>query len=246
VKFLRDTYGSATLITDPAKLPTNLEDVDAVILSPSMCQSTSQMEALCSSSSTTLRNLKTGVVSIGSGMVWKKLELTNSFSRFFESQAQLQTIDFESTLQFPTTLATYSSDSTGGRTYLQSSLLFLLFWRSQSTNTLAFFCICIDDNRLYGSIFERGDLLADGSKAIGRRATFGLFSNVYADTISEDFLKAFNHSVWYTARADRIDALKFDWTMIENQEHSVKISYQAITARTLVCDVTHEGSLLFI
>jgi hypothetical protein len=73
-----------------------------------------------------------------------------------------------------------------------------------------------------------------------------LFCNVYADTISEDFLKAFNHSVWYTARADRIDALKFDWTMIENQEHSVKISYQAITARTLVCDVTHEGSLLFI
>jgi hypothetical protein len=96
------------------------------------------------------------------------------------------------------------------------------------------------NTKYYGSIFERGDSLADGSKAIGRRATFGLFSNVSASAISEDFLKAFNYSVWYTARADRIDALKFDWTMTENKDHNVKISYQAVTARTVVCDVAHE------
>jgi hypothetical protein len=121
---LKDTYGSATLITDSAQLPSNLENVDAVILSPSVCQSTSQVATLCSPSSTVLRNLKTGVVAIGSGMVWKQLGLTNAFSRFYETEAHLRTIDINTVLSFPSTLATYTSESTS-QIYLKRSKLWL-------------------------------------------------------------------------------------------------------------------------
>jgi hypothetical protein len=115
------------------------------------------------------------------------------------------------------------------------------------TNTNKYSHTYTDASRNYGVLIERGDLLADGSKAIGRRATFGLVSgNVsYSATVNPDFLKAFNYSVWYTARADRMDPLWFSFVMNDNRQQTIRVSYRAVARRSIHCEVVHEGSGFF-
>jgi hypothetical protein len=122
-QFLRETYGSASIITEPTRLTSRAGNVDAIILSPSVCQEGEQ-GSICAQQSRALHDMKTGVIATGSDIVWKHMGLARDVYRYWETQVQFKTPENESLFEFPPTHAMYSPVQGGAniKSFLQSSL----------------------------------------------------------------------------------------------------------------------------
>jgi hypothetical protein len=233
--YLRELYGSVTVATEMQNLGTisELDGVDAVVLSPSISESTS----------TLFRNAKVGTVATGNGAVWKNLGLALTFGQTVASSAVVFDSPSSRVVNFDPTTATYKPFNASTLSYVRGMIfnfLFLYFFTRFLCSNGAFGPFPhLDGDQDFGYIVEKGVVTETGLIAPRRRATFGLFSTPTL-TPSNDLLGVFNFSIWYTAKADRIEPVSINFIMMASSEQSIRIRYQAITVRTVVVDLIHQ------